>query len=119
MSPSGLPGKDAFTSIHYHFMNEGRGCLIHGQDPLNLTNRMCEIMQFTGLKDRQGKEIYEGDIVDWTYDCCEGACICPNRDSGRVVIEITTDGFFFTSPYHTLTIIGNKFENPELLEAKP
>jgi len=72
-------------------------------------------MQYTGLHDKNGKEIYEGDIVKWVYDCCGEEAVCPNHSEGVQVVEITPEGFFFISPYHTLEVIGNIYENPELI----
>ena len=73
-----------------------------------------EIMQFTGLKDNNGKEIYEGDIIH-----CYMGKYC----------EVTNKIFFFEGSFclynlgifskenaDNSEIIGNIYENPELIK---
>jgi uncharacterized phage protein (TIGR01671 family) len=86
------------------------------------------IMQYTGLKDKNGKEIYEGDII--SYGEYSGAMF---KGSGRVCLhEVFWDNnsSCFTSIEKTNpfgenslsgsldsygSVIGNIYENPELL----
>jgi uncharacterized phage protein (TIGR01671 family) len=89
-----------------------------------------EVMQYTGLKDKNGKEIYEGDIIEFSYDMFVG-----NFDTfvakGKVVFK---EGAFYVEIFEnerttkdeayllysinldTIEIIGNIYDNPELLE---
>lgn len=73
----------------------------------------CEdfvLQQFTGLEDKTGREIYEGDIVtngkrNWEILWNEGG-----------FFEIK-DGEYLWEVYKKVTVIGNIFENPELYKA--
>lgn len=81
-----------------------------------------EFMQYTGLKDVNGTEIYEGDIVNI---CTEGGCnpakvIFDNEDQKECFCVIGYLGDLRTYPIKyfvdcEIEVIGNIYENPELL----
>jgi len=82
------------------------------------------VMQYTGLKDKNGKEIYEGDIVKHN-DYSRGACITFEQHQSISVIEWSEGaipykikGLGFDYYGKDLEIIGNIYENPELLKGE-
>ena len=83
-------------------------------------------MQFTGLKDKNGKEIYEGDIFNCIYDfdgCTEhkvgvvyieAAAAFRLKNFGECHQQGVTKNIF---DMERKEVIGNIYENPELLKA--
>lgn len=72
------------------------------------------IMQFTGLLDKNGKEIYEGDIVkDWQHG--GNSKVEWIRTSWQLVSPRNRWGAY-CSRLNVLEVIGNIYENPELLK---
>lgn len=85
-----------------------------------------KLMQFTGLKDKNGKEIFEGDIVKYKAGC--------NTFTEEVAYDKNFAGFGVMDAYadiifsfgelaedidlSSLEVIGNIYENPELLEGE-
>lgn len=73
-----------------------------------------ELMQYTGLKDKNGREIYEGDIVKNEY----GKVMDIQYDPRSAAFGVGDYYFGTIGSGKILEVIGNIFENPELLEGK-
>ena len=85
----------------------------------NVPINEIELMQSTGLKDKNGKEVFVGDIIKCTRGCLHevyiekeyGGTYCGGMPA--VYLKGLREGYAWTEHEE---IIGNIYENPELLE---
>ena len=73
--------------------------------------------QYTGLHDKNGRKIFEGDIVEYggTHHQVVFEKRCGNAYFGIVMSEIETWGFSNVTPANGMEVIGNIYDNPELM----
>lgn len=91
------------------------------------------IMQYTGLKDKNGKEIFEGDIIKYSFDLPESSYATEEglkirinkviwselRSSFSVGSKMANNDLFrYVRNGNRVEVIGNIYENPEFLEVK-
>jgi uncharacterized phage protein (TIGR01671 family) len=84
------------------------------------------LMQYAGLKDKNGKKIFEGDslggiyegcYVDYCDKCCSHQVFLGDKEIGCMSCQGDI-GWYELLDDADLEVIGNIYENPELLEAK-
>lgn len=77
--------------------------------------KYIELMQYTGLKDKNNKEIYEGDIITLHNSKYK---VIFNIEGARFVLrndEFELEITFINHNNERMEIVGNIYENPELL----
>ena len=95
--------------------------LPNDRDLDNFVFEEIKLMQSTGLKDKNGKEVFVGDIIKCTRGCLHEVYI--EKEYGgtyfggmpAVYLKDLREGYAWTEHEE---IIGNIYENPELLEDK-
>ncbi|CUU77235.1 YopX family protein [Campylobacter hyointestinalis] len=77
-----------------------------------------ELMQYTGYKDKDGVEIYEGDILQGIYEMHNELCVALFKDGQFCFFNPKGECIFFIVGQNseiTCEVIGNIYENEELL----
>ena len=74
------------------------------------------LMQFTGLKDKNGKEIYEGDILTYNGITSNGNKIIREVNYNAENARFQSGMYPLTQSVELSEIIGNIYENPELTQ---
>ena len=80
-----------------------------------LSSEFCIYREYTGLKDMDGVEIYEGDICSYAYMCISEEGEGRYHYDGVIAVVFPDFLFKFRDYYNKdFKIIGNIYENPEI-----
>jgi len=92
--------------------------ILHEEGSVYAIQNKIKIMQYTGLKDKNGKEIYEGDLVQvLDYTSWEGLYkVVWDEESLMYVLEDAYGDKEKMCEFEHYLVRGNIYENPELLD---
>lgn len=118
-----------YEVVSIDWLNEQVDCILPQMngDIFNWDWNVGVLMQSTGLKDKNGIEIFESDIIDKGYHnlSIENRIGCVEFNQGGDsdgwahgdwLGWITNNSDSLLDVHEHCTVLGNKFENPELLE---
>ena len=109
----------AYSPFHLNFgEREEKPHIIIISDDEDIDGLWCEVIpetvgQYTGLTDKNGVRIFEGDIVDYISSDVIG-----NHKTGTIIVEDMTDydTMIYLNHSDELQIIGNIHDNPDILK---
>ena len=124
-----------FRAWHKTWEEMGKVTCIHFDDKQSVISMFCEeeqassallddeviLMQSTGLKDKNGKEVFIGDIIKCTRGCPHEVYLVKEYGGTyiggmpAIYLKGIREGYAWTEHEE---IIGNIYENPELLEVE-
>lgn len=108
----GTSNPDGMTWYGFHLVGE---CMTVQVPPYWKLDEQSVVEEYTGLKDSDGKEIYEGDIIEYNEEYKFRSKVI--FKDGEFVLDngITNIYFSVKSVEGVGEVIGNIHENPELL----
>jgi uncharacterized phage protein (TIGR01671 family) len=114
-------GQEVGEWVYGYYVHNKYGHLIYDKDYIFHNVSLETVGQYTGLKDKNKKEIYEGDIVkekgdiNWRRGYPLMVLYSEKEQGFRVHAYIKNEWVEVRKIGNNEEIIGNKFENPELL----
>jgi len=95
--------------------NQSNDIWAHLSDGHILNQQHFELMQYTGLKDKNGKQIYEGDIIRFKWSDEWISPVFWDDKYGWTIRTIKVWKYNLSLHIDTVEVIGNIYENKELL----
>ena len=80
-------------------------------------HKFQEVMQYTGLKDKTGKEIYEGDLLGVkSFSFLHMLVVIYDNEKAGFRLGCDFASIYEAVDFYSLEVIGNIHENPELID---